>query len=64
MLLKAEEDFDIELSNSWMVDDGENDIKAGIAVGCKTVLISGACKFFGQTVTVNSLLDFVKQYLK
>lgn len=30
MLLKAASDFNIDLSQSWMVGDGENDIKAGI----------------------------------
>ena len=29
MLLKAAEDFNIDLSKSWMVGDGENDILAG-----------------------------------
>ena len=44
MLLKAASDFNIDLSQSWMVGDGENDIKAGINAGCKTALI-GKNKF-------------------
>ena len=36
MLLKASEDFNIDLSNSYMIGDSENDIKAGVAAGCKT----------------------------
>ena len=36
MLLKAAEEFNIDLSNSWMVGDGDNDVLAGIAAGCKT----------------------------
>ena len=39
MLLKAAEDFNIDLSQSWMIGDGENDIKAGEVAGCKTALI-------------------------
>jgi D-glycero-D-manno-heptose 1,7-bisphosphate phosphatase len=39
MLLKAAEDFNIDLSQSWMIGDGENDIRAGIAAGCRTALI-------------------------
>ena len=62
MLLNAARDFNIDLSQSWMIGDGENDIKAGQNAGCQTALIgSESC---GQTVTVSSLKDFVEQYLK
>lgn len=63
MLLKAAEDFNIDLSQSWMVGDGENDIKAGINAGCKTVLLSNSDEDYGQTANVKSLLGFVKHYL-
>ena len=62
MLLKAAEEFNIDLSWSWMVGDGENDIKAGKSAGCKTALIGNGP--YGQTVTISSLKDFVEQYLK
>lgn len=62
MLLKAAQDFNIDLSRSWMVGDGENDIGAGQNAGCKTAFIGNGA--FGQTVTVFSLKDFVEQYLK
>ena len=62
MLLNAARNFNIDLSQSWMIGDGENDIKAGQNAGCQTALIgSESC---GQTVTVSSLKDFVEQYLK
>lgn len=63
MLLKAAEDFNIDLKNSWMVGDGENDIKAGKAAGCRTVLLNTECDFYGQDVCVKNLLQFVNQYL-
>lgn len=63
MLLKATEDFNIDLGMSWMIGDGENDIKAGINVGCKTVLLGNSGKNYGQTATEESLLGFVEQYL-
>lgn len=56
MLLKAAEDFNIELSRSWMAGDGENDIKAGQAAGCHTALI-GEGKY-GQEVTAVNLIEF------
>ena len=63
MLLKAAEDFNIDLEQSWMIGDGENDIKAGLNAGCKTALIADG-EFFGQDVSVSSLKSFTEQYLK
>lgn len=58
MILKAAEDFNIDLNQSWMVGDGENDIKAGKSAGCKTALL-GTDNFL-QDVTVTCLEEFVK----
>lgn len=58
MLLKAAKELNIDLSDSWMIGDSENDIKAGKNVGCKTVLIGDGC--FSQDVTVESLVAFAK----
>lgn len=68
MLLKAAGDYNIDLSQSYMIGDGENDIKAGLAAGCKTVLINsegtGAKnEDFGQNDTLNSVKEFVEKYL-
>ena len=63
MLLKAAEEFNIDLENSWMVGDGENDVKAGIAAGCRTALISEGGEDFGQTETVSSLAEFAARYI-
>lgn len=62
MLLKAAEDFNIDLSQSWMIGDGENDIKAGKTAGCKTALIGNGD--YGQSVEVTTLLEFVNGYLQ
>ena len=68
MLLKAKENFNIDLSQSFMVGDGEDDMKAGIAVGCKSVLINGFGSNskrgdFGQIDTLKSVAEFVEKYL-
>ena len=68
MLLKAAEDFNIDLSQSFMVGDGENDVKAGIAAGCKSILVNGVgsdyrAENFGQSDTVNSVFEFTTKYL-
>lgn len=61
MLLKAAEDFNIDLSQSWIIGDGENDIKAGKAVGCKTALIGS--EEFGQSITSDSLIGLAEKIL-
>ena len=68
MLLKAADDYNIDLSQSYMIGDGENDIKAGLAAGCKAVLINGEGtdaknEDFGQIDTMDSVLEFVDKYL-
>lgn len=56
LLLKAADDFNIDLKNSWMIGDSENDIKAGKAAGCRTVLIGEGD--YEQDITVSSLIEF------
>lgn len=60
MLLKAAADFNIDLSQSWMVGDSENDVTAGLNAGCKTALIGQGKENIGQLVSEKSLLEFVK----
>jgi D,D-heptose 1,7-bisphosphate phosphatase len=40
MLLQAAKEHDIDLTKSWFIGDGVNDIKAGHAAGCKTMLVA------------------------
>lgn len=56
MLLRAARNFNIDLSQSWMVGDRESDIKAGKSAGCKTCFIGE--DNFGQDITVENLLEF------
>lgn len=56
MLFKAAKDFNIDLSQSWMIGDSKNDIKAGIAAGCKTALIG--TDDYNQSITINNLNEF------
>lgn len=63
MLLKAAGDYNINLENSWMIGDGENDVRAGKNAGCKTVYIKREETEVEADVTVWSLLEFVEKYL-
>lgn len=49
MLLQAAKDFNIDLSASYMVGDGDNDVQCGINAGCTSVLVTEEYR----------LLDFV-----
>lgn len=61
MLYEAANRYNIDLERSWMVGDSESDVYAGIAAGCKTVLLNKInC---GQDLIMNSLIDFA-MYLK
>ena len=51
MLLKAAEDYNIDLSQSIMIGDGKNDMEAGKAAGCQTILVDEQ----------NTLLSVVKE---
>jgi D-glycero-D-manno-heptose 1,7-bisphosphate phosphatase len=69
MLLHAAKVFNIDMSQSYMVGDGENDVKAALAAGCKPILINGEGTNlkdadFGQVDTFSSVLGFIEKYLK
>lgn len=60
MLLQAAKDFNIDLTQSWMIGDDENDVKAGIAAGCKTASIGNV---EGANVSIVNIQEFVDKYL-
>lgn len=67
MFLSAAEKYNIDLSQSWMVGDGKNDILAGLNAGCHTALLIGEGTdqkqngFYGQEKTYYNLLDFTRE---
>ena len=61
MLLRAAEEYHIDLSASWMAGDGERDVGAGLAAGCHTALIGSGG--FGQEKTYDSLSAFTADLL-
>jgi D-glycero-D-manno-heptose 1,7-bisphosphate phosphatase len=63
MLLKAAQELNIDLSASWMIGDSENDIAAGRAAGCKTILLGNEEKPSGQDDMASDLLQAVLRIL-
>ena len=60
MLLKAAHDYNIDLSNSWMIGDTKTDILAGKNAGCLTALVSHNYEEFDQDVTLTSLNNIIE----
>lgn len=61
LLLRAAEDFHIDMHQSWMVGDSANDVQAGKNAGCRTVLLGSGQ--YGQNQTYETLLQFVEDEL-
>jgi D-glycero-D-manno-heptose 1,7-bisphosphate phosphatase len=40
LLLRAADEWQIDLASSWMVGDSVRDVEAGMAAGCRTVLVN------------------------
>ena len=63
MLLRGKQDFEIDLTASFMVGDRISDITAGCAAGCTTLLVKGwamdAPPIVSPGVTVNGRPDHV-----
>ncbi|MBU0591108.1 D-glycero-beta-D-manno-heptose 1,7-bisphosphate 7-phosphatase [Candidatus Micrarchaeota archaeon] len=57
MILKAAKEHDIDLNSSWMVGDMESDMKAGKAVGCKTIMIDGSKGANGRQTTAHAIAN-------
>ncbi len=66
MIKKAAEDFNIDLSKSFMVGDSERDVLAGIDAGCTPIFLTGS----DNSVSVpdvrkyKKLADFIKDEIK
>ncbi|WP_022755097.1 HAD-IIIA family hydrolase [Butyrivibrio fibrisolvens] len=61
LIYKAAEKYNIDLSESWMVGDGERDVQAGKNAGCKTAFIGNGS--YGQDLTGESLKELVERIL-
>lgn len=60
MLLRAAEEYNIDLSESWMIGDSENDVLAGKNAGCKTMYIGDSNEF---SKSAKNLLQAVRLIL-
>lgn len=65
MLLRAAQDYEIALSESWMVGDSGTDVEAGKRAGCRTVRIAQSELHSpnGADIVAPTLFDAVQQIL-
>lgn len=60
LLLDAAKEFDIDLTNSWMIGDRPSDVMTGVNAGTKTILVKTgdpAAESEQATLTAASLLE-------
>ena len=62
MLLKASEDYNIDLKASWMIGDSVRDVKAGRNAGCHTAMIGSGN--YGADIYGNSLREILDKVLQ
>lgn len=62
MLIQAAKDFNIDLSQSYMIGDGKNDVLCGKNAGCKTALIGEDISLEADYYSSN-LLDIINEIL-
>lgn len=66
LLLQASQEFNINLSVSWMIGDSRRDIECGKSVGCRTVLLTSGESSdgeFGQDYKAAGLYEAVEMIL-
>ena len=64
LLLKAAEDFNIDLEKSYMIGDTDNDVLAGINAGCSKILLGEQINpMYSDTILAEDLNDAVDHVL-
>jgi len=65
LLLKAAEEWDIDLAQSYFVGDGLIDVEAGKRAGCKTILVGHVTTFLSKMMEEwNATPDYMVHTLK
>jgi D-glycero-D-manno-heptose 1,7-bisphosphate phosphatase len=72
MLLKAADEMDIDLGQSWCIGNNSRDIEAGLRAGCKTILIDmpshkkqfdpGRSSADYRAVNIKEAVNIIKKY--
>ena len=63
LIFRAAKEHDIDLSRSWMIGDGVNDVIAGHTAGCRTILIANLLESGYLTILENNLNGIHPDYI-
>lgn len=66
MILKAGEEHAVDLSMSYMIGDSDRDVAAGVAAGCRPVLIArkSTRRRADNVMTAGSLIEAVEKFVE
>lgn len=62
MIIRAVKEFNIDLTQSYMIGDGVNDVIAGYRAGCKTILVTNNLESENLKVLENNLQGIKPDY--
>lgn len=64
MIFSAAKDFDIDLSQSFLIGDAKSDIKVGKRAGCKTILVDNDISIKEQAIKPDFLVKNIFEIIK
>jgi D-glycero-D-manno-heptose 1,7-bisphosphate phosphatase len=64
LLRRAADDHGIDLVSSWMIGDSESDVEAGIAAGCRAVLVAEPSSRSSAGIVAGSLRDAFERVME
>ncbi|MHC5076371.1 MAG: D-glycero-alpha-D-manno-heptose-1,7-bisphosphate 7-phosphatase [Planctomycetota bacterium] len=74
MLIKASEEMNLDMHESWAIGDSSRDIEAGLKAGCKTILIEPPSEEIGlsqdeiradfKAVNIREAVNIIKKYMR
>lgn len=59
MLLQAQQEFNIDMTQSWMIGDSDTDVEAGNAAFCKPILLSDDVDYAADTYQCTAAVDLL-----
>lgn len=63
LILRAAQDFNIDLNQSYMIGDSDNDVFAGLNAGCNAILIGNSINNYSDVLLVNNLSEAIDHVL-
>lgn len=59
MLLQAQQEFNIDMTQSWMIGDRDSDVEAGSAAFCKPIILTDDVDYAADTYNCTAAVDLL-----